>query len=641
MKKFLFYITLFLAFIFTILCPVMAEGTPVKVTGLNYDTFSSIVSVNTQLQNSGDTFPTVQKYIALSNPNRVYFDIENAILVGEKQQIVFEQSKIKEIRLAQFETNPYIVRAVVTFEEDFDTSKIKLVNSGGSILLIANPPTISNDYFNLIYDEAASKLPYSYISAKSQFVQKMSIPVDTPQNATNSTLADIEKAFEDTTLSNTDGKTYDTMISLDLSSKLKMRTKYYINQYIPKNNGLLVSGIGQLTTSKVFYLNSPKRLVIDLPNTYLEKMFRNREISLCPSGGCADTAKIGQFDFNTARIVVTSDDAEKYLPIFSKDSQSLFLINADKLNHTVLENKVSNLNKAFVKKIDSKTGEIILSFTAPIVHSIMRTDNSLNLYLFNVKSYNEQDLSDTITNSQFKQLNVSLLPQVGIKAGIKLSKKDVVKIEQSVDGKALKITLTRNGNTDDDKSSEKPAKKHSKNSNKVVIDPGHGGSDYGAIREGINEKDITLDVSQRVVAILRSKGIKAVLTRDDDTYVSLEDRVDFSEAEDPEIFVSIHVNSAVSTDPNGIETHWYHDYSKSLAEIIHKHFIKELPNSKDRGLFKSMFYVINHTTCPAVLCEIGFLSNTAERNDIITDSRKQKTAKAIAEGIIEYLKSEK
>ena len=641
MKRFLFYIILLLSFIFIFAGPSSAENLPVKVLGLNYDSYSSLVVINTQNPNNIEDLQPVQKYVRLSNPNRVYFDIDNAVLVGEKQQIVFENSPIKEIRLAQFETNPYIVRTVVTFEENFDTSKIKLINSGGSVILVADTPTLTNDYFNLIYDESAEKKPYSYIQANSQFVQKIAIPIDTPQNATNNTLSDIQKAFEDTTLSNADGKTYDTTISLDLSSKLKMRTKYFINQYIPKNNGLLISGVGQLTASRIFYLNSPKRAVIDLPNTYLDKMYRNREISLCPSGSCKDTAKIGQFDYNTARIVITSDNAEKYMPIFAKDSQSLFLINADGLNHTALENKVSNLSKAFVKKTDSKTGEVILSFTAPVVHSIVRTDNLLSLYLFNVKSYNEQEISQTLSNSLFKQLSLSLLPQTGIKASIKVGKKDIVKVEESIDGKAIKLIIKRDSE-DDWKQIDKPAKKNSsKNKNKVVLDPGHGGTDYGAIREGVNEKDITLDISQRVENILRSKGFKAVLTRNDDTYVSLEDRVSFSEEEDPEIFVSIHVNSAVSTTPNGIETHWYHDYSKSLAEIIHKHFVKELPESKDRGLFKSQFYVINHTTCPAVLCEIGFLSNPEERNAMITESRKQKTAKAIADGIIEDLKGGK
>ena len=67
----------------------------------------------------------------------------------------------------------------------------------------------------------------------------------------------------------------------------------------------------------------------------------------------------------------------------------------------------------------------------------------------------------------------------------------------------------------------------------------------------------------------------------------------------------------------------------------------EVISTKDRGLFKSMFYVINHTTVPAILVEIGFISNDNERNELITDKRKQATAKAIADGIIEYLKGRK
>ena len=73
---------------------------------------------------------------------------------------------------------------------------------------------------------------------------------------------------------------------------------------------------------------------------------------------------------------------------------------------------------------------------------------------------------------------------------------------------------------------------------------------------------------------------------------------------------------------------------------MHSHLVKTI-DSKDRGLFKSKFYVINHTTVPAILVEIGFLSNTDERTQLVTDARKQKTAKAIAEGIIEYIKSQK
>ena len=634
MKRIFFLIITLLMFFIQTLC-VSAE--PTKVLSLNYDDTGSIVFINQMLSSEGaqEQF----KISRLDNPNRVYFDIENAVLIGGKQQLVFEKNNIKEIRLSQFTTNPDVVRVVITFEEGFDTTKVKVIPLNGNIVVKCASLPLKNDYFNPIYDEDAANLPYSSIVANSQAVQKVPLNVEMQKAASNSVMADIQKAFENSTLNNSDGKTYDSVVSVDISSNLKLRTKYFINGYYLKNNGLLVSGLGQMTVSKMFYLDSPKRVAIDLANTFVEKNIRNKELKLCPDGSCKDTAKIGQFEYNKARVVITSDKADKYIPVISSDNQSMLLINSNKLNHTSLASTVSNINKVFVRKIDTKTNELIISFTTPVVHSILRNNNSLNMYFFNAKSYNEQDIIKTLNNTYYNRFTLSLLPQIGIRGSLDINKDDIVKIEQSLDGKAIKLLITQG--VKDKPTEEKPvvAKKNA-TKGKIVLDPGHGGSDYGCIREGINEKDIALDVSQRVASILKSKGYKAVLTRADDTYVSLEDRVEFSEKEAPEIFVSIHVNSAVATEPKGIETHYYHDYSNELAKVVHSHLAKEI-DTKDRGLFKSKFYVINHTTVPAILVEMGFLSNEEERAELVTDKRKQKTAKAIAEGIIEYSKSHK
>ena len=605
----------------------MAE--PAKIMSMNYDDSSSLVFINTLESSEG-----VQKEFKISkldNPNRVYFDIENSVLIGDKQQLVCDKSVIKEIRLSQFTTNPDVVRGVITFEEGFDTNKVKILYLNGNIIIRCSSPQITNDYFNPLYDENAQNLAYSSIAVNSQAVRKVPISINVDNKASASVMADIEKAFENSTLKNSDGKSYDSVVSVDVSSGLKLRTKYYINGVHIKNNGFLINGIGQITAQKMFCLDAPERAVLDLPNSFVDKSLRNKEIKLCSDGSCKDTVKIGQFEYNKARVVITSDNAEKYIPVFSADSQSLLFINSDKLKHTDLAAGISNINKAFVRKLDNKTNELILSFTSPVVTSILRTDNSLAVYMFNVKSYNEQDLIKTFNNTYYKPFTLSLLPQIGVRGTLGLNKSDVVKIEQSIDGKALKITIKQGIS---DKQEEKPVIKKNATKGKVVIDPGHGGSDYGAIREGINEKDITLDVSQRVASILKSKGYKVAMTRSDDTFVSLQDRVDFSENETPEIFVSIHVNSAVATEPSGIETHYYHDYSRDLAKTVHSQLIKEI-DTKDRGLVKSKFYVINHTTVPAILVEMGFISNEEERAELISDKRKQKTAKAIAEGIIE------
>ncbi|MBQ3641145.1 N-acetylmuramoyl-L-alanine amidase, partial [bacterium] len=156
----------------------------------------------------------------------------------------------------------------------------------------------------------------------------------------------------------------------------------------------------------------------------------------------------------------------------------------------------------------------------------------------------------------------------------------------------------------------------------------------------IYEKDITLDITKRVEKILKEKGYDVKMTRTDDSYVSLQDRVAFSESYSPDIFVSVHVNSSVKPEITGIETHYYHQESMSLAQTVHASLASTI-HSNDRGLFKSKFYVINHNTSPAILIEIGFISNTEERNQMLSETRKQQTAQSIADGIQKYLQQYK
>ena len=147
-------------------------------------------------------------------------------------------------------------------------------------------------------------------------------------------------------------------------------------------------------------------------------------------------------------------------------------------------------------------------------------------------------------------------------------------------------------------------------------------------------------MSKRVCALLEKKGYTVEMTRDTDKTVSLQDRVAFSESEHPDIFVSIHVNSSEKPEITGIETHYYRQESLSLAQTVHAALASNI-KTKNRGLFKSKFYVINHTTAPAILVEIGFISNDGERAELVSDKRKQATAKAIAEGVENYFKENK
>ena len=105
----------------------------------------------------------------------------------------------------------------------------------------------------------------------------------------------------------------------------------------------------------------------------------------------------------------------------------------------------------------------------------------------------------------------------------------------------------------------------------IIIDPGHGGNDTGALRGSTLEKDLTLKIALKVRDCLREKGLKnIILTRYNDKTLSLDDRVQIANKKDADIFVSIHINASVKTEINGIETHYYTENGYNVAKIMHK-----------------------------------------------------------------------
>ncbi|BFM38122.1 N-acetylmuramoyl-L-alanine amidase [Synechocystis sp. LKSZ1] len=173
---------------------------------------------------------------------------------------------------------------------------------------------------------------------------------------------------------------------------------------------------------------------------------------------------------------------------------------------------------------------------------------------------------------------------------------------------------------------------------KVVIDPGHGGYDPGAIGLGsIREKDIVLAISQGVARELERQGIGVVMTRSRDEFISLQGRVQKAEAVNATIFVSIHANSMGQGQPgvNGLETYHY-STGLPLARSIHRSILRRL-NIKDRGVRRARFYVLRKTSMPATLVEVGFVTGAQDSRQLANPSYRQRMAEAIAAGIISYL----
>ncbi len=168
----------------------------------------------------------------------------------------------------------------------------------------------------------------------------------------------------------------------------------------------------------------------------------------------------------------------------------------------------------------------------------------------------------------------------------------------------------------------------------VIIDAGHGGHDQGARSvSGMPEKVLALDTAQRTAKILRSKGFRVIETRSRDVFIPLDRRAEISNRESGAIFVSIHYNWAPRRAASGLETYYFSSRSRRLAANILKEIRGAYP-TKDRGVKYARYHVLRENRRPAVLCELGFLSNAYDNGYVQKADYRQRLAEKIAAGII-------
>ncbi len=179
----------------------------------------------------------------------------------------------------------------------------------------------------------------------------------------------------------------------------------------------------------------------------------------------------------------------------------------------------------------------------------------------------------------------------------------------------------------------------------IVIDAGHGGFDPGAIgQNGLEEKDVNLEVALRVAQKLKEAGQKVVLTRSSDKFISLKQRVRLANSLPAKLFISIHANSFNNNISSGTET-YYSDTntnaaaSKKIAQLIQEEMTEKVKLA-DRGIKEESFYVVKYTRMPAALLEIAFISNPHEEVLLGQSTFQEKVAAAVNEAILRYLQLE-
>lgn len=138
---------------------------------------------------------------------------------------------------------------------------------------------------------------------------------------------------------------------------------------------------------------------------------------------------------------------------------------------------------------------------------------------------------------------------------------------------------------------------------------------------------------------LKRAGVNAVLTRSDDTYISLQSRVGISVKNNANAFVSIHYNSSIIPSANGITTFYYNSAKdKALANVIHKEMVRHV-NLRNRGVQFGNYFVLRENKRPAALLELGFLSNPMEEWTVSTNAYQEKISQAIYKAVVKYVNS--
>ena len=191
----------------------------------------------------------------------------------------------------------------------------------------------------------------------------------------------------------------------------------------------------------------------------------------------------------------------------------------------------------------------------------------------------------------------------------------------------------------------------------IFLDPGHGGSDSGAVANGVREKDLTLSVYNKVSSRLASLGYSVLTSRNTDKDVGLVSRADQANKSNADMFLSIHFNAGGRGASYGIETYYYKDRpeytpainkdkhndperlekSKKLAQKIQQSLVSKT-GAFDRGVKRETFAVLRETSIPSILVELGFIDNQEEVKKIKTNEYQEKLADGIVDGIVEYYK---
>ncbi|MDI3280851.1 MAG: N-acetylmuramoyl-L-alanine amidase [Bacillota bacterium] len=362
---------------------------------------------------------------------------------------------------------------------------------------------------------------------------------------------------------------------------------------------------------EVKVLESPPRLVVDLPQAVLQAA----ETEQAVDDPAVAKVRLSQFQPDLVRVVLDLKTPLSYRPVLTEDSRQVALELLDQVVGLQVE-EVPGKTRVIIETTGA-TAFSALHLTQPERLAIDILGAAVSPQLQPVAGQGEGPVRQVRAaqfNSETARVVVDLTHSVGYQ---------VVKEEGS---HRIVVEINRSAVL----------------GKRIVVDPGHGGADPGAFgRSGLREKDVNLDLGRRLAEVLQNRGAEVFLTRSDDTFVPLYDRAALANAQQGQIFVSLHANSFRHQYANGSEMYYYpgNEKAKRLAELISDELTGlGLANRAIKA--NKEFVVVREPKMPAVLVEVAFLSNPDEEKLLADAGFRQQAAEAIARGIERYFQEE-
>lgn len=369
----------------------------------------------------------------------------------------------------------------------------------------------------------------------------------------------------------------------------------------------VISGTGALEY-ETSSLTCPHRIVVDLPGTVLVE----DAISMPVSHPQVTQVRASQFTSDTVRVVLDLVKATTYSVFTSSDRPGEVIVD---LGYRILGVDFTSSEKSTIVNVISSGNAEVKSMVLTAPNRIVMDFENSTLDTAEIVIPVGDSVVERIRLAQHRPMTVRVVLDLNYYIG------HSAQSEESRRGAEVEVFKSPMWNKT------------------IVIDPGHGGTDPGAIGStGLQEKAVVLDISKRVATQLQAMGAEVILTRSEDITVSLPERVKITSNARADAFISIHANASRSGGPTGTETLFADTVpmSKVLAEHIQTALVSQI-RQFDRGAReRNDLMVIREVKCPACLVEVVFMSNLAEELLLLDPAFREKAARGIVNGTVSY-----